>query len=170
MMTATSVTSTHTHTHMNSCILKLDKETWHNTELIPPVSCHVQLVSLSLGYSVAVGEFTGDSEQGEKANNSLQLTTCSTRGIPRQRQAATLQRRLKPSMLVVSASHSWILGEHCGPCDGLSDRERTAGGQCLGLNSGPVMRTVSGRLGRDPEGTGLQEPLIKGFPVLHTTD
>lgn len=35
--------------------------------------------NFSLGYSVAVGEFTGDSEQGEKANNSLQLTTCGAR-------------------------------------------------------------------------------------------
>lgn len=37
--------------------------------------------SPSAGYSVAVGEFTGDSEQGEKASNSLPLTTSSTGGI-----------------------------------------------------------------------------------------
>lgn len=35
-----------------------------------------------LGYSVAVGEFTGDSQQGEKARSSLQQTTFSSRGIP----------------------------------------------------------------------------------------
>lgn len=35
-----------------------------------------------LGYSVAVGEFTGDSEQGEKARSSLQLTAFSSRGNP----------------------------------------------------------------------------------------
>lgn len=172
--TVTSVTHTHIHNHadliINNTYIAHTQSSVCTLNFTHMLSC---ATNFSLGYSVAVGEFTGDSEQGEKANSSLQLTTYSTRGIPHCTNDIN-SHPATPSKILACLQPQRCLytlksgpQEDCEGCDGVSDREWTAGWQCLGLNSEVVMRTVSVCLGHDPEGTGLREALIKGFPLRH---
>lgn len=123
----------------------------------------------SLGYSVAVGEFTGDTEQGEGANDLLRQTARTHR--PSSPSKRKLQKRHFSSVWNTECLKSPLSPKGCWePCEG-SDRVKRYGVDCpvaVGLDSVAVMRTVSVCLGHDPDGDWTLAITDKGIscPLL----
>ena len=127
---------------------------------LPRVNClHVQPISLSLGYSVAVGEFTGDSEQGEK---SPQFITTKPHVVPEESLATGTGERSRTALSPAGCQEGALWRGVCG----VRDKEWTAVWQCLGQNSRRSNENCLCMSGSRPRGDRTSGTTDKGISSL----